>query len=101
MATAFPSAIRTSMNPPPPKFPAVGYVTARAKAVATAASTALPPWVRISAPTCEAIAESVTTAASRNRAGVFWAPAKGSRSAKRQASIQDRTGSVYIPKGPA
>src|SRR5271157_2564940 len=31
------------MNPPPPRFPASGTVTDKAKAVATAASMALPP----------------------------------------------------------
>src|SRR4051812_29944106 len=52
-----------SMNPPPPMLPASGKVTARAKAVATAASTALPPLWRISAPTREAGAETETTRA--------------------------------------
>jgi hypothetical protein len=43
------------MNPPPPRFPAAGCVTASAKATAIAASTALPPRFRISTPTFEAI----------------------------------------------
>ena len=30
------------MKPPPPRFPACGWTTAKAKPVATAASTALP-----------------------------------------------------------
>ena len=34
------------MNPPPPRFPAEGWVTAKAKPTATAASTALPPFFR-------------------------------------------------------
>src|SRR4051812_41303841 len=49
------------MNPPPPMFPAPGYVTASAKAVATAASTAFPPRARIDAPTSEAGAELLIT----------------------------------------
>src|SRR6185437_6961972 len=38
------------MKPPPPMFPAAGNVTSSAKPVATAASTALPPFWRISMP---------------------------------------------------
>src|SRR5665647_2798429 len=38
------------MKPPPPMFPALGYVTASAKPVATAASTAFPPAFMISTP---------------------------------------------------
>src|SRR5687767_12467954 len=49
------------MNPPPPMLPAVGCVTASANAVATAASTALPPRCRMSAPTSDAIADVDTT----------------------------------------
>src|SRR5687767_972214 len=49
------------MNPPPPMFPALGCVTARANAVATAASTAFPPLARIAAPTSEAGADTDTT----------------------------------------
>src|SRR5881275_3286688 len=44
-----------SMNPPPPRLPAAGQVTAIASAVATAASTALPPFFMMSTPTCAAI----------------------------------------------
>src|SRR5436190_8138674 len=53
--------MRVTANPPPPMLPAVGYVTASANAVATAASAALPPAFRTSRPTPEAIASSVTT----------------------------------------
>src|SRR5688500_9276850 len=49
------------MNPPPPMLPAVGCVTASANPVATAASTALPPRRRMSAPTSEAIDDVETT----------------------------------------
>ena len=38
-----PSAMRITMNPPPPMLPASGCTTASAKPTATAASTALPP----------------------------------------------------------
>src|SRR5687767_10682543 len=49
------------MNPPPPMLPADGCVTASANAVATAASTALPPRRRMSAPISDAIEEVETT----------------------------------------
>src|SRR6516165_2955870 len=52
----------TTANPPPPIFPADGRVTASANAVATAASTAVPPPRRTSAPTRLASGESLTTA---------------------------------------
>ncbi len=41
------------MNPPPPMFPALGCVTASENAVATAASTALPPCASAAAPASE------------------------------------------------
>ena len=44
------------MNPPPPIFPASGWVTSSAKPTATAASMALPPALRMSRPTSLAIA---------------------------------------------
>src|SRR3982751_6413181 len=50
-----------TMKPPPPMLPALGCVTASAKAVATAASMALPPFLRIAAPTSEAGEEVETT----------------------------------------
>ena len=43
------------MKPPPPIFPALGNTTAKASPVATAASTAFPPCLRIEAPTSLAI----------------------------------------------
>src|SRR5688500_7015954 len=49
------------MKPPPPMLPAVGYVTAMAKAVATAASTAVPPRARIAAPMSDAKSDEDTT----------------------------------------
>src|SRR3954469_435325 len=39
------------MKPPPPRLPASGCTTANANPTATAASTALPPWRRMSRPT--------------------------------------------------
>src|SRR5512139_4195581 len=42
------------MKPPPPRFPAVGQVTARANPTATAASTAFPPARMISLPASDA-----------------------------------------------
>ena len=49
------------MNPPPPILPALGWVTASANAVATAASIALPPFFRIDAPASDAGADVDTT----------------------------------------
>ena len=49
------------MKPPPPMLPALGCVTASANAVATAASTALPPLARIAAPASHAGADVQTT----------------------------------------
>jgi len=51
---ASPFTMRISMKPPPPRFPACGKVTASANPTATAASTALPPALRISTPAWEA-----------------------------------------------
>ena len=53
----------------------MGWVTASANAVATAASTALPPSHRTSAPTCEAMKCWVTTMPLRARAGTDAAEA--------------------------
>src|SRR5271165_1589941 len=50
------------MKPPPPRFPASGTVTASAKAVATAASIALPPARSTVRPTSAAWASWATTA---------------------------------------
>ena len=49
------------MNPPPPILPAAGCVTASAKAVAIAASTALPPDLRTRNPASEPGCETETT----------------------------------------
>src|SRR4051812_36422742 len=49
------------MKPPPPRLPAEGCVTASAKAVATAASTALPPWASTPAPASQDGVETQTT----------------------------------------
>src|SRR5829696_1590967 len=49
------------MNPPPPMLPALGSVTASANAVATAASTALPPLASTAAPASHAGADVQTT----------------------------------------
>jgi hypothetical protein len=56
-----PSGVRTIMNPPPPMLPAAGSVTASANAVATAASTALPPFAITDAPASHAGADVQTT----------------------------------------
>src|SRR5258706_16161924 len=63
------------MKPPPPKLPAAGCVTARAKATAMAASTSLPPRCIMSTPTLEAI--------SLVEATMPWRALTGSREAAR------------------
>ena len=59
------------MKPPPPRLPARGRVTASAKAVATAASTALPPCAMICAPIRLDSAFWLTTMASSSITG-WW-----------------------------
>ena len=51
-------------------LPALGHVTANAKAVATAASTALPPCFNVSTPTSEANLEALETIPFLARTGV-------------------------------
>src|SRR5215471_1488021 len=55
--------MRITMKPPPPMLPAKGNVTASAKPVATAASTALPPRAMMSRPTRLAMESLLTTIA--------------------------------------
>src|SRR5436190_7953428 len=57
------------MKPPPPRLPAAGHVTASARPVATAASTALPPFFRICMPMLDAMGSTDTTAAFAKEAG--------------------------------
>ena len=61
IVVARPSGRRITMNPPPPMFPAAGYVTASAKPVAIAASTALPPFASTSRPASLAMLLAETT----------------------------------------
>src|SRR6187549_3466957 len=71
------------MKPPPPMLPAKGCVTASANAVATAASTALPPMLRMSAPMSEASPVADTTTPVREltpkseESGLVWVCAAG------------------------
>ena len=53
------------MKPPPPRLPALGSLTARARPIATAASTALPPSRNTSTPIFVACRSAVTTIALR------------------------------------
>jgi hypothetical protein len=61
MVIGAPLAGRITMNPTAADIAALGWVTANAKAVATAASIAFPPFRRIAAPTSDAGAEVVMT----------------------------------------
>src|ERR1022692_841289 len=78
MKVARPSLKRISMNPLPPKLPAVGCVTARARPTAMAASTALPPRRSVSMPTCDACSSTDTTMPWRARTGCGLAAETGS-----------------------
>ena len=82
MASDVPSALRMSMNPPPPMLPAEGQVTARASETATAASTALPPFFMMSAPMREAISLVEATIACRACTGAREAAVVGSANAR-------------------
>ena len=62
------------MKPPPPRLPAAGCVTARAKPTATAASTALPPRFKTSTPTRVACSSADPTMPRRARTGSREAP---------------------------
>src|SRR6187431_3124822 len=64
-----PSANRISMKPPPPRLPANGCVAAIAKPIATAASTALPPFCRTATPTSTACDSIATAMPCRARTG--------------------------------
>src|ERR1035438_1223456 len=69
MKVVRPSAMRSSINPPPPRLPAPGCVTASAKPTATAASTAFPPACRTLSPAAVACGSTVTTMPCRARTG--------------------------------
>src|SRR5580765_5098936 len=62
------------MKPPPPMLPALGCTTAKAKAVATAASTAVPPAAITSAPMRDAISFDEETIPFWERVGTELAP---------------------------
>src|SRR5438552_3535356 len=72
----------TTMKPPPPMLPAAGCVTARAKAVATAASTALPPSLRMVRPASDPGADTDTTTPLRNSTPLSPAGAGASQIAR-------------------
>jgi len=64
---------RRTANPPPPRLPACGWTTARASAVATAASAALPPARKISRPASVAAGAALDTAPPFPRTAAGWA----------------------------
>src|SRR5437879_1421088 len=86
------------MNPPPPRFPAVGCTTARANPTATAASTALPPRRRMSAPTWLASGCTDTTIACSPRPG---SAASGHAELIRARRDAAATGPAALVVGPA
>jgi hypothetical protein len=69
MKMSLPECWWMSMNPPPPMLPAAEWTTVRAKPTATAASTALPPFFRMSTPASVARWCTVTTMACGARTG--------------------------------
>src|SRR5687768_13980634 len=76
MISVSPFARLIIINPPPPRFPADGHVTASASPTATAASIALPPRRMISTPTRDAISLVEATIACRALTG-FGEAARG------------------------
>ena len=84
VGSPLPGAGWMTMKPPPPTLPAAGQVTAIAKAVATAASTALPPFCSTETPTSAAIASMATTMPCRARTG--WRACRGTASTNAIAS---------------
>ena len=87
-AVGSPLAGRNTRNPPPPMLPAVGCVTASAKAVAMAASTALPPRRRMSAPISDARPLADTTMPFVARTGCELAPSGMSAGRRRRAAAR-------------
>ena len=90
------------MKPPPPMLPATGNVTASAKPVATAASTALPPAFITSTPACAAFTSAATTIpfSARTGGGVAetWARAPLAPEARRR-SARARRASIGMAVG--
>src|SRR4051812_9964726 len=74
------------MKPPPPMLPAVGCVTARAKAVATAASTAGPPSFNTSLPIWDAMTLAEITMLLRARTGVELADGSATKTTTTHAA---------------
>src|SRR5215831_7872773 len=92
------------MNPPPPMFPAAGSTTASANAVATAASTALPPFCIISRPAREPSSSSVATMPCAARTACFGQDFSVSRrswySAAFCASVEVVSGKMTASREP-
>src|SRR5688500_11783893 len=88
------------MNPPPPRLPAEGQVTASARPTATAASTAFPPRFMTSAPTREAISDVDATIALRARAGGGQAAKSGNATASDRRNPVSRFMAVKCNETP-
>ena len=90
----FVAARWATRNPPPPRLPQQGLVTASAKPTATAASIALPPWRRMSAPISAARRSAATTMpCSASTAGGDAARAgPGRKRGERESERDERTG---------
>ena len=71
---------------------ALGWTTARTKATATDASTAVPPLFNTSSPTCEAIGSAETTIPSRAVTALREAPTDNPAEASRSAMRTKRPG---------
>src|SRR5205814_5365424 len=84
------------MKPPPPILPAVGWTTASANAVATAASTAVPPSLIASAPMRDAISFCDATMPSFARIGTD--PARSVRETDAHATATNRNRVVVMTK---
>ena len=74
-----PSEKEATKKPPPPKFPLLEEVTARAKPTATAASIAFPPFFRMSTPASDACLLVETTMPFSPKTGSGLAPFSGKK----------------------
>src|SRR5881394_771038 len=89
-AIGSPFAGRYTTKPPPPMLPAVGCTTASANAVATAASTAVPPSLMTSAPMRDAVSFCDATMPYFARIGTDPAPSVVEISAHAAATATKR-----------
>src|SRR6266542_5418653 len=96
MTRTLPFASREIQNPPPPRLPASGQVTARANETATAASAALPPCLRISIPIRAAVSSAAATAPPTPCWTCGPAAASGRLARRRANGIRNRRRTIRV-----